>query len=182
MKPAKSSFQQETKKKSYTRKLAVVVDTSLFFCACEQLCGVLLRSKVVVELDLTSSISLRACRLGPESFQIKACQKQIKPRWCLQDYKTFCVIALDSKRDPTRCFQNFFHTSVLLMAPLLAWYWILKNLLSSESHRWSLKSTSDERFKDGVADRSKLHRQSGIPDFIVSLWGCYLMTIYIFLL
>ena len=68
------------------------------------------------------------------------------------------------------------------MAPLLAWYWILKNLLSSESHRWSLKSTSDERFKDGVADRSKLHKQSDIPDFIVSLWGCYLMTIYIFLL
>ena len=68
------------------------------------------------------------------------------------------------------------------MAPLLAWNWILKNLLSSDSHRWSLKSTSDERFKDGVADRSKLHKQSGIPDFIVSLWGCYLMTIYIFLL
>ena len=68
------------------------------------------------------------------------------------------------------------------MAPLLAWYWILKNLLSSESHRWSLKSTSDERFKDGVADRSKLHKQIDIPDFSVSLWGCYLMTIYIFLL
>ena len=68
------------------------------------------------------------------------------------------------------------------MAPLLAWNWILKNLLSSDSHRWSLKCTSDERFKDGVADRSKLHKQIDIPDFSVSLWGCYLMTIYIFLL
>ena len=95
---------QPKKKKSYTHKHAVVVDTSLFFCACEQPCGVLLRSEVVVELDLTSSIGPRACRLGPESFQIKACQKQKKLRRCLQDYKTFCVIALDSKRDPTHCF------------------------------------------------------------------------------
>ncbi|XXG57701.1 hypothetical protein AAC387_Pa04g0156 [Persea americana] len=39
-----------------------------------------------------------------------------------------------------------------------------------ESHRRSLKSTSDERFMDdGAADRSKLHQQSDIPDFIVSL-------------
>ena len=68
------------------------------------------------------------------------------------------------------------------MAPLLAWNWILKDLLSSESHRRSFKSTCDERFKGGVADRSKLHKQSDIPDFIVSLWGCYLMAIYIFLL
>ncbi|XXG57649.1 hypothetical protein AAC387_Pa04g0096 [Persea americana] len=39
-----------------------------------------------------------------------------------------------------------------------------------ESHRRSLKSTSDERFMDdGAADRSKLHQQSDVPDFIVSL-------------
>ena len=109
MKPAKSLFQQDNqKKKSYTHKHAVVVDISLFFRACEQLCGFLLRSKVVVELDLTSSISPRACRLGPESFQIKACQKLIKLRRCLQDYKNFCVIALDSKRDPLNAFRISF--------------------------------------------------------------------------
>ena len=57
------------------------------------------------------------------------------------------------------------------MAPLLAWNWILKNLLSSETHRWSLKCTSDEWFNDGVADRSKLHKWIDIPDFICFVMG-----------
>ena len=57
-------------KKSYTRKHALVVDTSLLFCACEQLWGVLPRSEALIELDLTSSISLRTCWLGAESFQV----------------------------------------------------------------------------------------------------------------
>ena len=60
----------QLEKKSHTRNRARVVDTSLLFCACEQLCDVLLRSKAVIGLDLTRSISPRACRLGPESFQI----------------------------------------------------------------------------------------------------------------
>ena len=151
MKPAKSSFQQDNQKsKSYTRRHAPVVDASLLFCACEQLWGVLLRSKAVIELDLTISISPKARWFGPESFQIYACRKKkrkIKLRCWLQDYKIFCVTALDKKRYNTQCFSNFFHTSVRLRAPLFAWNWILKNLLSGESHRWSLKSTSDERPK-----------------------------------
>ena len=72
MKPPKSSFEQNNQKnKSYTRKHALVVDTSLLFCACEHLWGVLLRCEAVIELDLTSSFSLRACWLGPESFKSK---------------------------------------------------------------------------------------------------------------
>ena len=46
----------QPEKKSYTQKHALVVDTSLIFCASEQLCAVLQRSKAVTELDLTSSI------------------------------------------------------------------------------------------------------------------------------
>ena len=83
------------KKRSYTRKHAPVVDTSLLFCACGQLRGVLLRPKSVTELDLTCSISPRACWLGPESFQTPACKKRIKFGCRLQDYKIFCVTALD---------------------------------------------------------------------------------------
>ena len=60
----------QPEKKSHTRNRAPVVDTSLLFCACEQLRDVLLRPKAVIELDLTSPISPRACRLGPEGFQI----------------------------------------------------------------------------------------------------------------
>ena len=60
----------QPEKKFYTRKRAPEVDTSLLFRACEQLCDVLLRPKAVIELDLTSPISPRACRFGPEGFQI----------------------------------------------------------------------------------------------------------------
>ena len=77
MKPAKSSFQQDNReKKSYTREHAQVVDTSRLFFACEQLWGVLLRSKEVIELDLIGSISPRAGWSRQESFQIQACQKK----------------------------------------------------------------------------------------------------------
>ena len=71
MKPAKSSFQQDNReKKSYTREHAQVVDTSQLFFACGQLWGAMLLSKAVIELDLISSISPKACWLGQESFQI----------------------------------------------------------------------------------------------------------------
>ena len=60
----------QPEKKSHTRNRARVVDTSLLFCVCEQLCDVLLRPKAVIELDLTSSISLRDCWLAPQSFQV----------------------------------------------------------------------------------------------------------------
>ena len=66
-----SSFQQDNRgKKSYTRKHSLAFDTSLLFCAREQLWGVLLRSKAVIERDLTSTTSHRACWLGLESFLI----------------------------------------------------------------------------------------------------------------
>ena len=61
---------QPGKKILYTREHAQVVDTSRLFFAREQLWGVLLRSKAVIELDLISSISPRACWLGQESFRI----------------------------------------------------------------------------------------------------------------
>ena len=68
----------QLEKKSHTRKHALVVDTSQLFCACEQLWSVLLRSKAVIELDLTIPICPKARWLGPESFQIYACRKKKK--------------------------------------------------------------------------------------------------------
>ena len=61
---------QPEKKNTFTHKHALVVDTSLLLCACEQLCGALLWSRVVIELDLTSSFRPRASWFGPESYQI----------------------------------------------------------------------------------------------------------------